>query len=154
MEVVEDIDINHSIDTKEMGIDERNEVNANASDGIHLWSYVMKQQTEKAKYSICGVILSRKHAATSGLSMHLHCQKIIWTLSMLTLWRRFHNYRKIFFKHPIHHSIALKLYFIVRVKIFIKKRSLMSFFMGFFVKPLIFCPKKLFGYFHYFLSPT
>ena len=32
----------------------------------------MKQQTEKAKYNICGVILSRKHAATSGLSMHLY----------------------------------------------------------------------------------
>ena len=72
MEVVEDIDINHSIDTKEMDIDDRNEVNANASDGINLWSYMMKQQTEKAKYNICGVISSRKHAATSGLSMHLY----------------------------------------------------------------------------------
>ena len=72
MEVVEDIDINHSNDTKEMDIDDRNEVNANASDGMNLWSYMMKQQTEKAKYNIYGVILSRKHAATSGLSMHLY----------------------------------------------------------------------------------
>ena len=72
MEVVEDIDINHSIDTKEMDIDDRNGVNANASDGINLWSYMMKQQTEKAKYNICGVILSRKHGATSRLIMHLY----------------------------------------------------------------------------------
>ena len=72
MEVVEDIDINHSIDTKEMDIDDRTEVNANASDGINLLSYMMKQQTEKAKYNICGVILSRKHAATSCLSIHLY----------------------------------------------------------------------------------
>ena len=72
MEVVEDIDINYSIDTSEMEIDDRNEVNANASDGINLLSYMMKQQTEKAKYNICGVILCRKHAAASGLSMHLY----------------------------------------------------------------------------------
>ena len=72
MEVIEDIDINHSIDTKEMDIDDRNEVNSNASDGINLWSYMMKQQIEKAKYNTCGVILSRKHAENSGLSMHLY----------------------------------------------------------------------------------
>ena len=71
-EVVEDIDINHSIDTNEMDIDNRNEVNANACDGIKLWNYMMKQQTVKAKYNICGVILSRKHAATSDLTMHLY----------------------------------------------------------------------------------
>ena len=70
MEVVENIDINYSIDTKEMDIDDRNEVNTNASDGINLWSYMMKRQTEKAKYHIFGVILSRKHVTTSGLSMH------------------------------------------------------------------------------------
>ena len=86
-------------------------------------------------------------------SIYTLYQKMIWTLSMLTLWRRFHDHRKIFFKHPIHHSIALKLYFIVRVKIFIKKRSLVGF-LGFFVKPLIFCAKNLFGHFHYFLSTT
>ena len=71
-EVVEDIDIKHSIDTKEIDIHDRNEVNTSASDGINLWSYMTKQQTEKAKYNICGVILSCKHAATSGLSMHLY----------------------------------------------------------------------------------
>ena len=42
MEAVEDIDINHSIDTKEMDIDDRNEVDANASDDINLWSYMIK----------------------------------------------------------------------------------------------------------------
>ena len=69
MEVVENIDINYSIDTKEMDIDDRNEVNTNASDGINVWSYIMKQQTEKAKYNIRGVILSRKHATISDLSI-------------------------------------------------------------------------------------
>ena len=72
IEVVEDIDTSYSIDTSEMDIGDRNEVNANASDSINLWNYMMKQQTKKAKYNICGVILSRTHAATSGLGMHLY----------------------------------------------------------------------------------
>ena len=72
MEVVEDIDTSYSIDTSEMDTDDRNEVNANASDSINVWNYMTKQQTKKAKYNICGGILSRKHAATPGLSMHLY----------------------------------------------------------------------------------
>ena len=70
--VVEDIDTNHSIDTNEMDIDDRNEVNTNVSDGINLRNYMMKQQTEKAKCNICGVILSRKNGATSGLHKNLY----------------------------------------------------------------------------------
>jgi len=33
---------------------------------------MVKQQTEKAKCNICGVILSRKNGATTGLRKHLH----------------------------------------------------------------------------------
>ena len=72
MKFVEDIDTSHSIDTNEMNTDDRNEVTAHVSDGINLCNYMTKQQTKKAKCNICGVILSRKHAATSGLSVHLY----------------------------------------------------------------------------------
>ena len=79
--------------------------------------------------------------------------KIIWTFTILILWSRFHNRRKTFSQHPIHHPIAPNLYFIARVKTFIEKRSLVDFF-EFLVKPLIFDAKELFGHFHYFVSRT
>ena len=59
--------------------------------------------------------------------------------------------KKIFSRYPIYHSIALNLYFVARIKISIEKRFLVNF-LRFLVKPLIFCPKKLFRHFYYSLS--
>ena len=66
MEAVEDIDTNR------MDIDHTNEVESNDTDDANLWNYMMKQQNEKAKCHICGVVLSRKNGATTGLRKHLH----------------------------------------------------------------------------------
>ncbi len=55
-----------------MDTDNTNEAKSNDNDDVSLWNYMMKQQNEKATCNICGVILSRKNGATSGLRKHLY----------------------------------------------------------------------------------
>jgi hypothetical protein len=72
MEVVEDMDTNHPIDTNKMDMDNTNITTLNVNDDSKLWDCMTKQENEKAKCNICGVILSRKNGATTGLRKHLY----------------------------------------------------------------------------------
>ncbi|CAF0858649.1 unnamed protein product [Adineta steineri] len=62
----ENTDIHHSIDTNSMDTDQTNDNNVTS-----VWNYMEKQKNEKAKCK-CGVILSRKNGATTGLRKHLY----------------------------------------------------------------------------------
>ncbi|CAF4166579.1 unnamed protein product, partial [Rotaria sordida] len=72
MEIVEDIDTYHPTDINKMDTDDTNKVKSNVNDDTNLWNYMVKLQNEKAKCKICGVVLSRKNGATTGLRKHLH----------------------------------------------------------------------------------
>ncbi|CAF1336977.1 unnamed protein product [Adineta steineri] len=62
----ENTDIHHSINTNSMDIDQTNDNNVTS-----IWDYMEKQKNEKAK-CVCGVILSRKNGAATGMRKHLY----------------------------------------------------------------------------------
>ncbi|CAF3786819.1 unnamed protein product [Rotaria socialis] len=69
---VENTDTHHSIDTNSMDINQTNTIKPSGTNVNNLWNYMEKQINEKAKCGVCGVILSRKNGATTGLRKHLH----------------------------------------------------------------------------------
>ncbi|CAF5164030.1 unnamed protein product, partial [Rotaria magnacalcarata] len=58
--------------------------------------YMEKQINEKAKCGVCGVILSRKNGATTGLRKHLHQVHKLQTFGMTSTKLRSKSYGRSF----------------------------------------------------------
>lgn len=70
-EVFENADTNDPSDVNRTDSNSTDDTPTNVSHTSDLWHYMTKQENQKAKCTLCNIILSRRNGATSGLRKHL-----------------------------------------------------------------------------------